>query len=584
MTTDTESVNITKITSLTGTTVGKYRLEEPLGSGGMATVYRAVQSPLERTVAVKVLHPHLTSQTDFRERFLREAKAVASLRHDHIVQIYDYDVQDGICYIALEYLDGLSLEEKLHRMQEQNDEPTPLPVDQALEIGLEIADALSYAHQQRVIHRDIKPPNIMQTSAGRNVLSDFGIATVLHETRMTVDGGTSGTPSYMSPEQALGERGDERSDIYSLGAVLYQLVTGRLPFESDTLYSLIMMQVNDTPVPASDVNRQVPLVVAQIIQKAMAKDPEDRYQSADQLATDLQAALAGKSVKVTLPKEPEPEPVTKPERPKWMWVTGAAVALLMLVGIIWAATGLGQSTEETEPLVVVVTPTPRAAAAIEEEPDFTSSMAADPKSNQAYTDTFEKNSVGWPEDDGPVVRRVMGGEYQISVQMPDMAVSTVPGDLSLYNMFRYKLDVTLVDGQPESGYGIVFYRRNSNNYYVFAVNGLQQWSIWRLEDGQWQELRNLPDGQTWTNSDAVMPPGETNQLTLEAYGGDFNLFINGKSVGQVSDPNAPEAGGLIGMYVASSRTADDAFADARFDNVQLEPLDEFTIPSMAVEQ
>ena len=211
-------------------------------------------------------------------------------------------------------------------------------------------------------------------------------------------------------------------------------------------------------------------------------------------------------------------------------------------------------------------------------------MAAALESNKVYSDTFEENSVGWPEGDGAVVRQVTDGQYQILVQVPDQAVSTVPADLSLYNNFRYQLDATLADGQPESGYGMVFYRRNSNNYYVFAVNGLQQWSIWKLEDGQWQELRNLPDGQTWTNSDAVLPPGETNQLTLEAYGGEFNLFINGKSLGQVSDPTAPEAGGLIGMYVASSRTADDAFADARFDNVQLEPLDEFTVPSMAVEQ
>jgi len=584
MTTETGSLNITEITSLTGKTVGKYRLEEPLGSGGMATVYRAVQFPLERTVAVKVLHPHLTSQADFRERFLREAKAVASLRHDHIVQIYDYDVQDGICYIALEFLDGMSLEEKLHSIQKQAGKPTPLPLNQALEIGIEIADALSYAHRQRVIHRDIKPPNIMQTSTGRNVLSDFGIATVLHETRMTVDGGTSGTPSYMSPEQALGERGDERSDIYSLGAVLYQLVTGHLPFEADTLYGLIMMQVNDTPVPASDVNRQVPLAVAQIIQKAMAKDPEERYQTATKLATDLQAVLTGKSIKVRVPTQPIQTQVQKRERPKWIWFAGAVAALLVLVGIVWVFAGLKSDSEQVQPVVVVVTSTPQESAAIEEEPDFTSSMAAEPKVNMAYVDTFEKNSVDWPESDGPVVRQVTDGEYQILVQVSDRAVSTVPGDLSLYNQFRYQLDATLVDGQPESGYGMVFYRRNSNNYYVFAVNGLQQWSIWRLEDGQWQELRNLPNGQTWTNSAAVLPPGETNQLTLEADGGEFNLLINGKSVGQVSDPTAPEAGGLIGMYVASSRSSDSGFADARFDNVQLEPLEAFTVPSMTADQ
>jgi serine/threonine-protein kinase len=316
------------MTTFTGKKIGKYELLEPLGSGGMATVYRAIQQPLGRTVAVKVLHPHLTQQQDFRERFLREAKAVASLRHSHIVQMYDYDFQDGVCYMAMEFLDGHSLESQLLSLREKNNqESTPLPLAQALRIVLNITQALELAHKQHIIHRDIKPANIMQTAEGRIVLTDFGIATILHETRLTVEGGTSGTPTYMSPEQALGGRGDERSDIYSLGAVLYQLVTGRLPFEAETLYGLIMAHINDTPAPASRINPNVPLVVEQIIQKAMIKEPDLRYQSAAEFGADVEAALAGKQITINLPRKAGTSPAGLA---RYRWPLAGAALLILL--------------------------------------------------------------------------------------------------------------------------------------------------------------------------------------------------------------------------------------------------------------
>ena len=157
------------MTFLTGQTLGKYQLSEPLGAGGMAQVYRAVQLPLERSVAVKVLHPHLAEQEIFRERFLREAKAVASLQHPHIVQIYDYDFMNGTCYMAMEFLDGASLEDRLKKLADQAGAPTPLPLPEALRITIQVAKALAFAHRQGVIHRDIKPANIMQTADSRTI-------------------------------------------------------------------------------------------------------------------------------------------------------------------------------------------------------------------------------------------------------------------------------------------------------------------------------------------------------------------------------------------------------------------------------
>jgi serine/threonine protein kinase len=563
--------------ALSGKTIGKYDLQETLGSGGMATVYRGIQQPLGRPVAFKVLHPHLTEQDSFRERFLREAKAIATLRHTHIVQMYDYDFKDGVCYIAMEFLDGMSLEEKLTRLREQNHRITPLPLDEALKTVITVARALDFAHTQGVIHRDIKPANIMQTSDGRAVLTDFGIATILHETRLTVDGGTSGTPSYMSPEQALGERGDERSDIYSMGAVLYQLVTGQLPFEADTLYGLIMMHVNNTPPLASQVNPEVPTVVEQIILKAMAKNADDRYQKASALAADLESLIAGREVTVELPIA-SPVAVEKPEIRKWLWLLPVATAILLLA----AALLLFMSNESEPPPTTVAAVDPVAVAGtgqtssedgIEEEPDFARSMAVVPEYNKAMTDSFIDNALGWPVTDGPVVREFVDGAYQISVEASDLAVPTIPVYLSVYDSFSYTLDATLVDGQPESGYGLIFHQQNSDNYYVFAVNGMRQWSIWRLKDGIWEELRDLPGNQAWTDDDVVNAPGESNRLHLKISQGNVVGFVNDQELVRISDSDIPKNGGMVGVYVASSRIAQDPLARVQIDNLELAPLD-----------
>jgi predicted Ser/Thr protein kinase len=570
--------NVTNNGALSGKSIGKYDLQEVLGSGGMATVYRAIQQPLGRSVAFKVLHPHLTQQDSFRERFLREAKAIASLRHSHIVQMYDYDFKDGVCYIAMEFLDGKTLEDKLTRLRDQNQQTTPLPLNQALETVTMIARALDFAHKERVIHRDIKPANIIQTSDGRTVLTDFGIATILHETRLTVDGGTSGTPSYMSPEQALGERGDERSDIYSMGAVLYQLVTGYLPFEADTLYGLIMMHVNDTPPLASRVNPKVPQVVEQIILKAMAKNADDRYQTAAEFAADLESVVAGRAVTVELPVQTPPE-TGSPASRNWLWILPVAVTLLIIAAAAWllfadepeAPVAVAAAVGAEMPAVSVDASS--SAGAIDEEPDFTRSMAAVPEYNQPMTDFFDDNTLEWPITDGPVVRGFVDGAYQISVEAPDRAVATIPEYLSIYDSFSYTVDASLVDGQPESGYGLIFHQQNSDNYHVFAVNGMRQWSIWRLKDGVWTELRNLPGGRAWTDDEIVNAPGEVNHLQLQASGNNFVGFINDKEMIRISDPEAAKNGGLVGIYVASSRTATEPLARVQIDNLELAPLD-----------
>lgn len=278
--------------SLVGKTLGKYRIVEPLGRGGMAEVFRAYQENLDRYVAVKVMHSFLADEQGFLVRFQREAKAMASLNHNNIVAVYDFDVQDGMYYIVMEYVSGGTLKYALETLAESGEQ---LPLAQSIQLTLEIADALAYAHARSMVHRDIKPGNIMINEGGHAVLTDFGIAKILSGPTVTATGAMIGTPAYMSPEQGLGQPGDERSDLYALGVLFYQMITGKLPYDADTPLAVILKHVNE-PIPQPTMmNPEIPDSVQLVAMKAMAKDPNERYQKAREMIIDLtQAASAGK--------------------------------------------------------------------------------------------------------------------------------------------------------------------------------------------------------------------------------------------------------------------------------------------------
>jgi serine/threonine protein kinase len=254
----------------------------------MAEVYKAYQPGLDRYVAVKVLHGHLADDEDFIGRFEREATAVARLRHPHIVQVYDFDVESGLYFMVMEYVEGPTLKAEL---KERSIKGQILTLSEATRIITALADAIDYAHSRGMVHRDLKPANVMFTADGQVVLTDFGIARIVGATRYTMTGAISGTPAYMSPEQGKGERGENPSDIYSLGVVLYEMVTGRVPFDADTPFAIIMKHVNDSlPLPTT-VNPDIPKAVERIILKAMSKDPDDRYQKASEMSKALREAV-----------------------------------------------------------------------------------------------------------------------------------------------------------------------------------------------------------------------------------------------------------------------------------------------------
>src|SRR6266542_3248354 len=285
------------MTDWLGKTIGRVRIEKLLARGGMAEVYLGTHLALERAVAIKLLQSHIEEDADLLQRFHREAKVVAGLRHSNIVQIFDFDTIDGHPYIVMEYLRGPTLANYLRGLHERNER---IPHQQVARLLKTLTAALDYAHEQGVIHRDIKPGNIMLhkksgeimldqplTNDVEIILTDFGLVRIVHAATQTAAGMVSGTPAYMSPEQARGDKTDHRTDIYSLGVVLYEMLAGRVPFEAHSSMSIIYMQIHTPPPPIAGIS---PAVQA-VLNRALAKSPDERYQTSRGMAVDFFLAI-----------------------------------------------------------------------------------------------------------------------------------------------------------------------------------------------------------------------------------------------------------------------------------------------------
>lgn len=322
----------------------RYELLKQLGGGGMAIVYMGRDTLLNRLVTVKMLRPEFTSDEDFVKRFRREAQAVASLSHPNIVSIYDVGLEENIYYLVMEYVEGDNLKNLIR-------EQGVVPVDRAVEIARQVSEALQHAHENNIVHRDIKPQNILITKGGRAKLTDFGIAREATTATLTQTDTIVGSVHYLSPEQARGDTADARSDIYSLGIVLYEMVTGVLPFRGETPIGVALKHIQESPAQPSSLNPSVSPGLERIIIRAMAKNPADRYQSAVDMAAELDR-LSGAAV-VNSKKEDdefatrvipmvrplrESQPAventinTRQKRPLMFWV-GMVLLLMVFAGV-----------------------------------------------------------------------------------------------------------------------------------------------------------------------------------------------------------------------------------------------------------
>ncbi|HYX89431.1 MAG TPA: protein kinase [Gaiellaceae bacterium] len=264
---------------------GRYRIVRKLGAGGMADVYLAEDQELGRRVAIKILNDRHAADDQFVERFRREAKNAAGLSHPNIVSIYDRGTAEGTYYIAMEYLDGRSLKEMIVGRG-------PAPIKTAIEYARQILGAVGFAHRNGIVHRDIKPHNVLVSPEGRLKVTDFGIARS-GASQMTEVGSIIGTAQYLSPEQARGSPVDQTSDLYSVGVVLYEMLTGQVPFTGDTPLEIAMKHLSAVPKPPSELRPEVPHDLDLIVLRALAKNPDDRYQTADEFDRDLAQVAEG---------------------------------------------------------------------------------------------------------------------------------------------------------------------------------------------------------------------------------------------------------------------------------------------------
>jgi len=333
------------MSGLVGSYLGQYEILREIGRGGMAIVYLARQPSLGRHVALKVLHPHLAGDTTLVARFQREARTAARLQHPNIITIYEVGQQGGYYFIAMEYLTGQPLSEVIRRRG-------ALPLRRVIHIAQQVAAALDYAHSQGFVHRDIKPSNIIVGQGDSIKLTDFGIAKSRHDARLTITGSLLGTPYYMSPEQAQGQVVDYRADIYSLGVVCYEMLTGRVPFGGETP-AVLHAHVYETPLPMRSLNRRLPAEVEKAVGRALAKEPGNRYRSAGELANALEAAARVKGVTPT-PVEAAvqvvrpgitPRPEVRKRRPLFLYL-GLTIAVL-IIGMGLYALGMGGGPKVT---------------------------------------------------------------------------------------------------------------------------------------------------------------------------------------------------------------------------------------------
>jgi serine/threonine protein kinase len=464
-----------------GKVIGKVRIEKFLARGGMAEVYLATHLTLERPVAVKLLHSHIEEEPILLERFNREAKVVAGLRHPNIVQIFDFDTSDGHPYIVMEYLKGPTLANYLRGLHARNER---IPSHQVARLLKALTAALDYAHEQGVIHRDIKPGNIILHKKGdaipldkpltndvEAIVTDFGLVRIVDAASQTASGMVSGTPAYMSPEQARGDKTDHRTDIYSLGVVLYEMLAGRVPFEADSTMSVLYMQIHNTPPP---IPGTLPEVQA-VLDRALAKNPADRYQSSREMAVDFFLSIGmtsqaetilqpypDKAKSTDLPRPTPPATQPKPTRNRtWLGLGIASLIGLLAVGLgAWSLRSfLSPLSNPTEVSGLTLT-----------EPPITSPLPS-------------TGELDLPASDGMV--EVTAGRYEIGLSPAD-EYHIEPQNVDLENFWIDQYQVT-----------------NAQYQFYIEETGSPAPELWPGEGTHpvrgltWEQALRLPDQNTY---------------------------------------------------------------------------------------
>lgn len=581
--------------NLIGKALGQYQIVQVAGKGGMAIVYKAFQPSLNRYVALKVLPDYLAQDDQFVMRFEQEARAAAALRHPNIMVIYDVGQEGSTHFIAAEYLEGATLSQAIAAQH------GPLPLPRIVNIINQLASALDFAHQRGLVHRDIKPSNAFIGADDHVTLMDFGIAKALQGgAQMTRTGTMVGTPEYMSPEQAEGRQIDQRSDIYSLGVMLYQLLTGRVPFQAETPTAVLLAHLTKVPQPPTQLNPSIPPAVEAVVMRSLAKRPEERFPTAGELARALAQAASGAPASTYVPptvipgrptsapppvyappaSQPgyalhTPTPPPLPPQPKsgrgvnwllWGGLALAAGAFVCVVGLVSLfAIGSSSNKPTAQPNVPLVTSTSDATPA----PPSTETVPT-PAASVLFDDDFQSQQAsedkGWSFNPGDYVDYAWSvGKMTVSVKKKNwLGLNWPDGD---YDDFGAE-----IEAQPTTSdyteYGIVFRVSGSSDarsYYIFGATTKGKYYLQKKIDGTWADT----DPVSATSSQYLKAGQTKNVLRVLARGDQILLYINGFLVKTVTDDSM--SSGSVGIFAG---TGDNDSAAAAFSRVTVLSADQ----------
>lgn len=495
-----------------GQRLGKYEIHAELGRGGMGIVYRGYDPTLRRPVAIKVLPPQFTYDAQFVQRFQQEAILAANLRHPNIVTIYDVGQEADVYYIVMEYLEGTTLEGLLTQQG-------PLSAHQTAHILQQVADALDYAHGRGIIHRDVKPANIMVGQDGHATLMDFGLVRAAEGTSLTRSGTFLGTPEYMSPEQALGKPVAATSDLYSLGVVLYKMLTGKVPFSRSTPLGVTYAHVNEPPPPLRTIRADIPTAVEMVVNKALAKGPTDRYQTATRLAEDYRAAIGGATpaaLRPSIASSTDSKATTSVETPETVHIgpkrptshrraialIGMATTVLLIVAAILVAvfnSRLGQSAGAPTPVI------PASGYQIATSTLAPTRTIAPDKGVIAETSP----TIPAPTATLPATQNIAAPRATATAPAPAPPTSTapptpLPPPASAKAQVRVTNDSVNLRGGPGTGYPVLGQARQGEVLPIAA----------RSADGGWWQVCCIKNESAWISAQLVTAEGDTSSVQV----------------------------------------------------------------------
>ena len=562
-----------------GQMLGAYRIISRIGQGGMASVYKAYQPSMDRNVAIKVLPGQLAESPEFVKRFQQEARFIAKLEHPHILPVFDYGEDKGITYFVMRYFESGTLKNRM--------EAGPLPFQEIDRIFMQLADALGYAHARGIVHRDLKPANALVDADGNLFLTDFGIAKLLESAspRLTQTDAIMGTPAYISPEQAQARPVDQRSDIYSLGIILYEMVMGRVPYVADTPLAVILQHVSDPlPLP-STVKPDISPAIEQVILKALAKNPNDRFATTAEFVTAWKRAIREMD---TLAHEPEkatrvvPRPATptlppqptqsQPVSTTQTFIKSAAPATGLVVGcvaILCLAISAGGIFAYSSGWLSQPTPSPVVQVPVASptfvQPSPTPPQAATPvpvnTGNVLLEDDFSDDSIWGILSDAESSIQYANEALQMKINSENYFIWTTPNSDDYEDIH---MEVTVINNDTDSNTAFGFLcnqQSDDDSFYYMVVTPNGQYVIAKAATGQTDIF--LTNNDEWAYSDLVVEDAASYRVGADCgVDGTLTLYVDGKEIDSVVDPSYSSGGvGLMTWSGEGSTNANVSFDD-----------------------